>query len=155
MRPITIKTEAAMFRARAVSPPMPDGWTVKCRIYQVQVSTIQNATRWSLRFIGSRGQGVQMPTPPEVDVRERCRVPHATTSTKLCFTDLLSMRSSGGGCPVMGGRVRITAAQRLAPTGAHPPPNKRLLRSTLTPTFDRITANKHPMTALLNATPPP
>ena len=55
MRPITIRTEAAMFRARAVSPPVPDGWMVKCRIYQVQVSTIQHATRWSLRFIGSRG----------------------------------------------------------------------------------------------------
>ena len=27
-----------------------------------------------------------MPTPPEVDVRERCRVPHRLPRTKLCFT---------------------------------------------------------------------
>ena len=37
MKPLTKRTEAAMFRAKAAVPPVPDGMAIKCRLYQLQI----------------------------------------------------------------------------------------------------------------------
>ena len=80
MRPITIRTEAAMFRARAANPPVPDGWMVKCRIYQVQVWNICLAN-------GSDISRLQAHTR---------QVPSLTSSPMPCFYTRCSVHALSG-----------------------------------------------------------